>query len=259
MFQGRVNTAYNQILLRVTDGIICDGTIGLTSNILSKRLTSTMETVSSIQLDFLFYKIFDNFGFPKNTSDSIRGLVTVTSLLQSESSVYVRDVCRRWISKINQYIPQQLPSLVTGQNIENTYIRSFYHTHLQDALKQDAVTGWLLYASFYYVIGQYNVTLRITDYVLSKCTPDKIYEAISLYNQKVIHDYSEHFQSKSIKLSDKIKLVTISPVIYLQHSSLIPDELQLEIQNGNISIPPVVLCHCLKLLSFYHIGDLCNK
>lgn len=60
-------------------------------------------------------------------------------------------------------------------------------------------------------------------------------------------------------MSDKIKLGTISPVEYLQHSSLIPNELQLEIQNGNISIPPVVLCHCLNFLSFYHTGDQCNK
>ncbi|VDI79648.1 Hypothetical predicted protein [Mytilus galloprovincialis] len=151
--------------------MICDKTVGLATNVFSKVLASTMKNNSSIQLDFLFYKIFAQFGNPKNLDLCFRGLIAVQYLLQSESSVYIRDVCRRWISNINQYIPQQLPSLVRRKNIEN--IRSRYHKHLQDALQQDAVTGWLLYASFYYVIGQYNVTIRIVDHVLSKCTPDK--------------------------------------------------------------------------------------
>ncbi|CAC5389563.1 ADCY2 [Mytilus coruscus] len=220
-----------------------------------KVLASTIKSNSSIQLDFLFYKIFAQFGNPKNLDHCFRGLIAVKYLLQSESSVYIRDVCRRWISNINQHIPQQLPSPVIRKNIEN--IRSRYHKHLQDALNQDAVTEWLLYASFYYVIGQYNVTLRIVDHVLSKCTPDKIYQGLVFYLQRQINYYDKHVYIKSITLNEK--LATISPVRYLQHSSLIPNELKLEIQKGYITIPPVVLSHCLKFLCYYHLGDVFNR
>ncbi|XP_071142715.1 uncharacterized protein [Mytilus edulis] len=257
MFAGKIDTTNNQILLRILDSMICDKTVGLATNVFSKVLASTMKNNSSIQLDFLFYKIFAQFGNPKNLDLCFRGLIAVQYLLQSESSVYIRDVCRRWISNINQYIPQQLPSLVRRKNIEN--IRSRYHKHLQDALQQDAVTGWLLYASFYYVIGQYNVTIRIVDHVLLKCTPDKVYQGLVFYLQRQINYYAKFVHMKSITLNEKLRLATISPIRYLQHSSLIPYELQLEIQKCAITVPPVVLSHCLKFLCYYHLGDSFNR
>jgi hypothetical protein len=47
-----------------------------------------------------------------------------------------------------------------------------YHKHLHDGIKSDAVSGWLLYASFYYVLGQYNTTLKIIDFVRYKSRND---------------------------------------------------------------------------------------
>ncbi|CAC5389564.1 unnamed protein product [Mytilus coruscus] len=257
MFQGKVNTSNNQILLSALDNIIGDGTSGQISNVVSKGLASTMKSSSTIQQDFLFDKIFAQFGNPKKISHCYRGLVTITSLLHSESSEYVRYVCKRWKSKINQYMLQQLPCPVIGHNVEN--IRRRYHKHLQEAIKHDAVTGWLLYASFNYVIGQYNIAIQITDYVLSKCTPDKVCQGLSFYLQRQVNYYAKHVDTKSIKLNDKLKLATISLVTYLQHSSVIPEELQLEIENHIITVTPVVLCDCLKFLCYYHLRDISNR
>jgi hypothetical protein len=51
----------------------------------------------------------------------------------------------------------------------NVHVIRRYHKHLHDGTKTDAVSGWLLYASFYYVLGQYNATLKIIDHALSRC------------------------------------------------------------------------------------------
>jgi hypothetical protein len=55
--------------------------------------------------------------------------------------------------------------------------------------KSDAVAGWVLYASFYYVLGQYNTTLKIIDHVLSRCTPDilSLYRHVSVYDNVGLH------------------------------------------------------------------------
>jgi hypothetical protein len=53
-------------------------------------------------------------------------------------------------------IVQKLPFPTT--NKPNVHVIRGYHKHLHDGTKRDAVSGWLLYASFYYVLGQYNST-----------------------------------------------------------------------------------------------------
>jgi hypothetical protein len=43
----------------------------------------------------------------------------------------------------------------------------------------------------------------------------------------------------------KMKLATIDNVLYSRQSTLIPHELKLEVQDGNVHVPPVVMSHCL--------------
>jgi hypothetical protein len=65
-------------------------------------------------------------------------------------------------------------TFINGQHIRYAHVIQRCHKHLNDGTKSDAVTGWLLYASFFYALGQYNTTLKIIDHVLSRCTPDMI-------------------------------------------------------------------------------------
>lgn len=119
------------------------------------------------------------------------------------------------------------------------------------------MSGRLLYASFYYVTGQYNVTLSLADYVLSRCITDIVYTGYLKFSVE-IDKYRRNVHS-TMTLYEKMKNATIDMVEYLQNSSLIPKELQLMFKDDDVRIPPVVMSHCLIFLCYHHLGDTSNR
>ncbi|CAC5397486.1 unnamed protein product [Mytilus coruscus] len=57
----------------------------------------------------------------------------------------------------------------------------------------------------------------------------------------------------------RLRLEETISVLYLKHSSLIPGELQLEVEYSAINKPSVVMSHCLKFLCYHHFGNICNR
>ncbi|XP_052086415.1 uncharacterized protein LOC127723705 [Mytilus californianus] len=261
MFQGKVNMRNNKRLLSILHSIERGGTAGLISNFFSEGATldclaPTFKCKSSTQLDFFFYKYISVLRSETYINNCYRGMIIAKSFLKSESSIFVRDVCKWWLDSLNHFVVQLLPRPFLGQNVKNKQNR--YHKHLLQSLQTDAVNGWLLYASFYYVLGQYKVTLRITDYVLSKCTDDKLYIGFLSFPQDKINNYAKNICTKNVTLNEKAKLATINHFTYLKRSSLIPAELSLEVENNALYVPPVVLTHCLRVLCFHHLGETFN-
>ncbi|XP_076084889.1 uncharacterized protein LOC143055611 [Mytilus galloprovincialis] len=261
MFQGKVNMRNNKRLLSIIHSIERAGTAGLISNFSSESATldclaPSFKCKSSAQLDFFFYKYISIFKSQTHIDNCYRGMIIAKSFLQSESSIFVRDVCKWWIDSLNHLVVQLLPRPFLGQNITNKQNR--YHKHLLQSLQTDAVNGWLLYASLFYVIGQYKVTLRITDYVLSKCTHDKLHIGFLTFPQDIINNYAKNIYTKNVTLNEKAKLATITHFRYLKRSSLIPAELSLEVENNDFIVPPIVLTHCLRVLCFHHLDETFN-
>jgi hypothetical protein len=121
------------------------------------------------------------------------------------------------------------------------------------------VTGWLLYASFYYVIGQYNTTLKIINHVLSRCTPDMIRLRQTNYTTNDIKYYKQNVGCSNFTLNEKMRLAMIDNVWYVKQSTLIPHELKLEVQGCNFSVTPVVMSHCLRFLCYHHLYNIVNR
>ena len=122
---------------------------------------------------------------------------------------------------------------------------------LQD-MGRDVVSRWLLLSSFFYRMKQYGESLRLLSYALSKCTPEKLYG----YESKVseLHD---HFLDSNI-FKNKIafaRYMNLCYVHFIPHSSLIPNELEIEVSDHDNLIPPVVFAHFLRFLCFYHKKD----
>ncbi|CAC5389560.1 unnamed protein product [Mytilus coruscus] len=261
MFQGKVNRRNNKRLLSVLHSIECGGTAGLISNLFSEGasldcLAPTIKCKSFAQLDFFFYKYISFVRPQTNINNCYRGIIIADTFLQTESSSFVRNECKWWIDSLNHFVVQLLPRPFSRQNIKNKQNR--YHKHLLQSLQTDAVNGWLLYASLNYVIGQYKVTLRITDYVLSKCTHDKLYIGRLTFHQDIINNYAKNICTKHVTLNEKAKLATITHFTYLKRSSLIPAELRLEVENEDFFVHPVVLTHCLRFLCFHNLGETYN-
>jgi hypothetical protein len=95
-------------------------------------------------------------------------------------------------------IVQKLPFPTT--NKPNVHVIRRYHKHLHDGTKTDAVSGWLLYASFYYVLGQYNTTLKIIDHALSRCTPNMLLLRVINYTTENIMYYKENVGCSTITI-----------------------------------------------------------
>ncbi|XP_071144080.1 uncharacterized protein [Mytilus edulis] len=271
MFLGKINKYNNKSLLSVLNSIKNRGINGLMQNLFPSitcnirncpPYTKTSEQ-SILMLDFLFYRISQpmlnaNLGKPSIANIKIihKVLTYIKSIQNSESSTFNIDVCKYHYATVSQYTAQRLTSEKTIKNKYN--IRASYHRHLQAGITKDAVMGWLLYASFYYVTKQYNVTLRLTEYVLSKCSPHMVTLRKSYYSEADIYNYRHHLHY-SISLNAKMKTAVVDEVRYLRQSSLIPNELELEVEDKDFQVPPILMSHCLRFLCYHHIGDTLNR
>ncbi|VDI35046.1 Hypothetical predicted protein [Mytilus galloprovincialis] len=260
MFLGKVNSDNNTILLNILDGITSDGIDGLTQYLFPNdkgicRLLTTDSESSFIELFLLFYRIgyVDDIS---NMSQCLKTRMFIESLNKSKYSTFIINVCKHHHAHISQYAAQLLPPPTITTETYN--IQNRYHRFLQDGTKTDAVSGWLLYASFYYVTGQFGVTLRLIDYVLSRCSPDMIIFCHGIYDDRVKNNYRNHVHY-TMTLNEKIRISTVSDIHYAHHSPLMPDELQLEVNVTDMFISPTVMSHCLRFLCYHHLGDIFNR
>jgi hypothetical protein len=254
MFYGKINRSNNCQLLNVLERLR-NGERGiLTVNTLFNSESMLLE--SYIKLELFCYK----FIYQYSEIELEKGyalLCYINSLDMSQSSSILSGICKYYYALISRDIVQQLPFPTT--NIHNARLIRRYHKHLHDGTKSDAVTGWLLYASFYYVLGQYNTTLKIIDHVLSHCTPDMITLHMTNYTTDNIKYYKQNVGCSNITLNEKIRLATIKHVWYVKQSTLIPHELELEVQDGKFSVSPVVMSHCLRFLCYHHLYNIVNR
>ncbi|XP_076084349.1 uncharacterized protein LOC143055085 [Mytilus galloprovincialis] len=265
MFLGKINKYNNNSLLSVLSSIRYSGISGLMQNLFHSYpckkscyppYSETSEQ-SILMLDFLFYRIshmlMDGSGMISNLTKKYRLLKYIESIQNSESSTFNIGICKFHYASISQQAAQLLPSANTNYNI-----RTSYHRHLHDGLQRDALTGWLLYASFYYVTEQYNVTLRLTEYILSMNLLDMVRLDQSYYNEADVDNYRRNVHS-SMTLNAKMKKAVVDNVIFLQHSSLIPQELELDVEDEYFIVSPIIMAHCLSFLCYHHIGDTFNR
>ncbi|XP_063416466.1 uncharacterized protein LOC134698106 [Mytilus trossulus] len=105
-----------------------------------------------------------------------------------------------YISKMCSVIAQSF----TIKNISSN--KSTYKQHnlcirsLLLNLHHDAVSGWLLLASFFYKTRQYNLSIYIIQYILSKCTLEKMHPLMNL--SYMHHELLDEVVRKKIKISD---------------------------------------------------------
>jgi hypothetical protein len=109
-------------------------------------------------------------------------------------------------------------------------------------------------ASFYYRMKHYNTAINIATYAVSKCTPEKVYyqtnlssEQYALIKTKTIH---------SMSIIRVLKLLIVRLVYFKRQSTLIPEELELEVVNDSHLLSPVVYSHFLRFLCYYHLNNV---
>jgi Mg2+ and Co2+ transporter CorA len=211
---------------------------------------------SCVKLELFIYRVIVH-----NAVDDIEKGYTllkfIESLTMSHSTSLLSGICKYYDARTNQIIVQMLPFPTTNE--PNVPVIQRYRKHLDDGTKLDAVTGWLLYASFYYVRRQYKKALKIIDHVLSRCTRHMLMLGDTNYTTSEIKYYSQNVGCLQITLSEKMKKATIDNVICNKQSTLIPPELRLDVQDGCVTVPPFAMSHCLKFLCHHHLYDIVDR
>ncbi|CAC5373593.1 unnamed protein product [Mytilus coruscus] len=253
----------NKILLCVLESIKYGGIDVLINNLFAPvhedlHLSNTDNETSSIMLDSLRYRILRDVmgGYSIKTSITryYKGLVMADSLLKSETSTFIIENCKHYIDRISKKLAEKLPPPNTKG--ETYSLRQCYYKLLQNCIKTDSVSGWLLYASYYYVTRQYDATLKLTDYILSKWSPDMILIGSEHNTNEGSYRHNVH---STMTLNENMTLFTKDDIQFVPNSSLIPEELQLEVKDHIIQIQPVFMAHCLRLLCYHHLGDIPNR
>jgi tetratricopeptide (TPR) repeat protein len=125
-------------------------------------------------------------------------------------------------------------------------------SYLLYSIHHDSVSGWLMLASFYYRMKHYNSALNIVSYAVSMCSTEKIYYQENLSNEQYALIKTRTIQS--ISITRVLKLLLVRYVNFKQQSTLIPEELELEVVNVLQYLPPVVYSHFLRFLCYYHLN-----
>ena len=256
MFRGKINRSNSRLLLNILERLRNGEREVFTVNTLFNSEVVLHESCANLEL--FIYKVIGSYVEVEIEQGYIK-LSFIKSLVMSHSNSILSGICKYQYARTSQMIVQKLPFPTT--NKRNVQVMRRYHKHLHDGTKADAVTGWLIYASFYYVLGQYNTTLKIIDHVLSRCTPNMLILDL-VYNctaECIKFFYKQNAGCSTNTLNEKMRLATIGAVWYSRQSTLIPRELQLEVQDGVFNVPSVAMSHCLRFLCYHHLHSIVNR
>ncbi|XP_076086787.1 cyclic GMP-AMP synthase-like receptor 2 [Mytilus galloprovincialis] len=159
---------------------------------------------------------------------------------------------------ISQRCSKQAQSLpLDGAIINNKYQYKQYKSCLSTLLTNvyhDAVSGWLMVASFFYKTKQYRKALHIIRYSISKCTSDKLFLELTLSHI--------HYQSLKLLSFNKTSVACLLKILFVDiiqltdNSTLTPEELLMEGCNNEYYIPSTAYAYFLSVLCHYHLNDV---
>ncbi|XP_052078057.1 uncharacterized protein LOC127715997 isoform X1 [Mytilus californianus] len=192
-------------------------------------------------------------GFIPSTPSSFEKEV---HMMQSFKSSNIKYLCSFYMSKMCHNRCQVLPFDVMDNN------KSFYKqykmciSHVLLNTREDAVSGWLMLASFFYKTKQFQIALDILQYSLLKCSPEKIYNDFDVSNiHNEIYRLNLFMQMSIVQLT---KLLLVNEVLFIENSLFTPNELLIGKNTTGFQIPPVVYAHSLRFLCHYQLNNICQ-
>ncbi|XP_076086178.1 uncharacterized protein LOC143056888 [Mytilus galloprovincialis] len=160
-----------------------------------------------------------------------------------------------YISKRCSKQAQRFP--LYGAIINNKYQYKRYKSCLSTLLTNayhDAVSGWLMVASFFYKTKQYRKALHIIRYSISKCSSDKLFLGLTLSHI--------HYQSLKLLSFFKTSVACLRKILFVdliqltENSTLTPEELLIEGCNDIYYIPSTAYAYFLSVLCHNHLNDV---
>ena len=142
-------------------------------------------------------------------------------------------------------------------------IQRLCQKHLQDGTKSDAIFRMviicILLLRAWVVQGNFRNS-RLCFVSLYTGYSNVAFEFIRAVDTNGLQS-DHHLSGSNFKRKNEVgnSIFVVDDVCYVKHSSLIPHELQLEVQDDNLIVPPAVMSHFLKFLWYHHLNDVSNK
>lgn len=220
-----------------------------------------------LRVEFQFPDIYGNINLLYKFVEDISRLVVscemhpnriLYHLLRINRNKMEQDICIYFFSKLCQG-ESQLHSPMGPLNNKQRYKQyKCCQSKLLIGLNSDAVSGWLLLASFFYVHKRYKESILVSEYAFSKCTDEKLY-AMNIEWTNDNDEMNKSMSRRKIGIGHILRELTLDTADFYPSSSLIPYELQPKVAgNSWCHIPPVVFSYFLKCLCYFHTGDIAS-
>ncbi|XP_071124084.1 uncharacterized protein [Mytilus edulis] len=215
-------------------------------------ILDTIDIANSLNSKLLYwtYNMTDD-NIERETYLNNRVIRQIVSCDQSSLKYFYTYYMSLWCARYAQSIP--LTSTRSSNKHQYKHYKSCLCTLLQN-IHHDAVSGWLMLASFFYKTKQYTKALHILMYSLSKCTPEKLYSFMEMSDFHYRSLKLKSFQKKTIVRLWKIMLV--DDMKFYENSCLIPNELQMELESGMYFISSILYGYFLTFLCHYHLNNI---
>ncbi|XP_071124289.1 uncharacterized protein [Mytilus edulis] len=120
--------------------------------------------------------------------------------------------------------------------------------------RHDAVSGWLMLASFFYKRKDYKTVIYIVQYSLLKCSPEKLQALMDISN--IDYDLLHLDLFKKMTTVQLRRYLLLNFINFTDNSklklNLIPNEIDM---GGKLLISPVAYAHFLLFLCHYHLNN----
>ncbi|XP_071148768.1 uncharacterized protein [Mytilus edulis] len=176
-------------------------------------------------------------------------------LLNNKLPYYTKGLYMLLFCYANQVYPQNQHTVF---NKENKRMYSSYRqckAHFLIGTKVDAITGWLLLASYFYKIGKPLYTLKITETILAKPRENKILISDRYYEDVMMEHLEEVAATKwnlNLSFLNCTKSYCVDMVYNIPWSTLNLEDLLTEY----FTTPPVIYAHVLRFVCYNANGNI---
>ena len=254
MFENRIEGQERQLLLGHLNAL---WSYGWRSVLLSEQLSTFtilrhhIYNNSEIQAVYIKQILCSKVVDIITTDNGISYIKAVHFIRQSRR---LKSYYRYFMSMICSRVAQDKPLVCVNRNKDQYKQYRKRLSYLIQNIHHDAVSGWLMLASFYYQMKQYDASLYIIYYALSKCTPEKVYYQMNLSDWQ--YELIKTRTVERLGITNILKLLFAKCVVFTTPSTLIPEELVLEVVNDLCILPPVVYSFFLLFLCHFRLNNV---
>ncbi|VDI64267.1 Hypothetical predicted protein [Mytilus galloprovincialis] len=159
-----------------------------------------------------------------------------------------------YLSKYSHAKAQQIPSKKTSGN-KSAYMQ--YKVSVRTLLlnmRHDAVSGWLMLASFFYGKKQYNLAIYILQYAVSKCSSETVQSFMK--RSHIQHELFDLNVLRNMNIFQLWKILVADNFYFVENSTLLPDEIKIMIGSmESVKVSPANFADALTFLCHDHLNN----